>query len=288
MFDGFDFTFDYSLGISTSQVVPTLQAGYTNRTILARRMDNDSLEATIRSIITEIQVMSEAQNFSDKRIGRAKNKLMRILYDNRSFFGIYPNAPTHVDDAWQNTCKHFFENLLEATGSTKSPYCDTQESIIGRIKTYLKGQNLDEDMRRQGKKRLEVKTSDLPTDQSPDSSDNPKKKREYRLVFISTDVPANGDGSRTVGDSLPARDIKDYEWLYKVIYESDELKEATMRGRPDITCQHIGILKLELGQNSKVAKKLDINERTFASFFNRTYKPLMKKLCEAEPDFSGI
>jgi hypothetical protein len=295
MFDGFDFTPDCSLGISTSQVVPTLQAGYTNRTILARRMDNDSLEATIRSIITEIQAMSEA-NPHNGRIGKTQNKLFKVIDDNKSFFGIYPNSPTHIHDAWQNTCTHFYEHLLEAKGSTESPYCDARKSIIGRIKTYLKGRILDEEMKQQNKKRLTVKKTDSPTDQSPntltdqspDLSDDPKKKRVYQTVFISIDAPVNGDGSQTVGDSLPANNVKDYEWLYKVIHESDELKKTTMKKYPHVNCQLIAMLYLKFGQNAKVAKELNIPEKAFTAFFNRTYKPLMKKLCEASPQFPGL
>jgi hypothetical protein len=287
MLDGFDFTPDCSLGISTSQVVPSLQAGYTNHTILARRMDNDSLEATIRSIITEIQVLSDA-NLHDRRIGPAKNNLMRVLYDNQRFFGIYPGSPTHIYDAWQNTTTHFFENLLEAKGSTKLPYCDTEKSIVWRIKTYLKGKNFDEEMKLEGKDRVEEKKSDLPTDQPPDSSDNLKPKRKYITRITSADAPANSDGSRTIGDSIPARDMKDYHWLYKVIRESDELKETKMKTYPHVTCRCIGLLKIKFAQNTKVAEKLKVPEKAFTSFFNRTYKPLMRKVCEASPDFPGL
>jgi hypothetical protein len=245
-----------------------------DQVVQVQRMSDQVLEEQIRALIASGG-------------GKAKNQLMKLLYEQRHYLAGSLSHLSCFDDAWGDTFDYFFDNLSQVTTRQKGKlaFCETDEPLVFVIRAYLKRRITDAEMERKGYRRKTIK--------SPDTS----KSSKQWVKQSSLDASVCGDGSKTLGDLIPAVDseIQDHEQLYKLIElgeTSKLLKETKMLTYSHVNCQVVARLCLQYLEKNPdksrvkiktIAEQLGLKDKesisAFRSFWSRSYWPLMKKIC---------
>jgi hypothetical protein len=238
-------------------------------------MDDRTLESEFQALFAEGKAFPAKQPL-------IKNKLGRLLTDNKSLLVGAMAQSTCFNDAWLDLMNSFWGNLWKIT-TCDSAWCDSKK-VINRIRFTLKKRIVDREVKQRGYIKFEEVPEDF--EEVPKDLDAADKRlRELNLLAKATprslDAPIGDDASMTLADTIPARaDNENFVWLRKLVDDDadSELKDMVMGIQPDLNAQNTLQLFLDGHSWRDLAKQFGVNEQTFSSFVNRRCLKLLKRL----------